>query len=196
MANGNLTSPTSVVVENILTITDVELETIIAALPSWRAEKVMAYKHHQGRKESAIAFHLLQQVLREKYGISDTISFDYNEHGKPSIMSHPDIHFNLSHCKLAVACVVSDYPVGVDVEALGRYKESLARHVLNDAEFTQVLNSENPDLAFTILWTKKEAVLKLVGTGVSNDMKDVLLEHGDKKITTTICDGYVYSVAE
>lgn len=183
-------------IAEINAIDELQVDSIIAELPSWRAEKALAFKHLQGRKESALSFHLLQKVLREEFGIAEEIAFEYNEHGKPSLKNHPEVYFNISHCKNAVACAVSEKPIGIDVEMLGRYKESLARYVLNDEEFNAVQASENPDLKFTILWTKKEAVLKLVGTGVSNNMKNVLVEYGDKKITTTVCDGYVYSVAE
>lgn len=177
-------------------IEEKELDAVIASLPQWRREKVMAYKHMQGRKESAVSFSLLQQALREKYGIEEDIDFEFNEHGKPSLKNRQEIFFNMSHCKKAVACVIGERPVGIDVEMCGRYKESLARHVLSEEEFMAVQQSGNPDLAFTKFWTKKEAVLKLAGTGVSSGMKEVLEEYKDKKITTTECDGYVYSVAE
>jgi len=185
-----------VYITDISKTSELDVDAIVDSIPSWRREKVEAYKHLQGKKESAMAFHLLQQVLREEYGVDEDICFEYNEHGKPSIVSHPEIFFNISHCKNSVAVAVADTPVGVDVEMMGRYKDGLAKHVLNEEELNQVLQSDDPDLVFTSLWTKKEAVLKLVGTGVSSDMKNVLVEHKDKKITTTVCDGYVYSIAE
>ena len=189
-------SQTRVYIAEITDISESELASFIAQLPLWRKEKTLAIKHLQGRKESAVSFVLLEKALHEHFSLTEEIAFEYNEHGKPSLKNHPEIHFNLSHCRSVVACAISENPVGIDVEMLGRYKESVARHVLSDEEYSQVVSSENPDIAFTILWTKKEALLKLIGTGVSGDMKDVLALNADKKITTTICDGYVYSVAE
>lgn len=185
-----------VLVAEISGITEAEVDAKIALLPAWRREKALQYKHFQGRKECVISFLLLKEaVLNENEGENvDELEFVYGEHGKPALKNNPDIHFNISHCKRAVACVVSDKPVGIDIECFGRYKESVARAVLSDAEMASVLQSADPDKVFTELWTKKEALLKYLGAGVGSDMKDILSQYKDKKITTTVCDGYVYSV--
>ena len=70
-----------------------------------------------------------------------------NEHGKPSIVGHPNIFFNLSHCKEAVICAVSDQPVGVDVEGIREYKESLVDYTMNDEEIAQIHSAEDPAAA-------------------------------------------------
>lgn len=185
-----------VLVAEISGITEAEVDAKLALLPAWRREKALQYKHFQGRKECVISFLLLKEaVLNENEDENvDELEFVYGEHGKPALKNNPDIHFNISHCKRAVACVVSDKPVGIDIECFGRYKESVARAVLSDAEMASVLQSADPDKVFTELWTKKEALLKYLGTGVGSDMKDILSQYKDKKITTTVCDGYVYSV--
>ena len=204
---------------DITNITEEEVNAQLALLPAWRREKALQYKHFQGRKECVVSFLLLKEAvlnenedenenyffefrqndrmtcfLRNEDEDENELEFEYGEHGKPVLKGRPDIHFNISHCKKAVACVVADKPVGIDIECLGRYKESLAKAVLSDEEMMVVRQADEPDKAFTILWTKKEALLKCLGTGVSSDMKNVLAEHKDKKITTTVCDGYVYSV--
>lgn len=185
-----------VYLKEITDITEAEVDAMTEQLPLWRKEKAQAFRHFQGRKESVVAFALLQQVLREEYGIEGDIEFEYNEHGKPSLKNHPEIFFNISHCKAVVACAVGNEPIGIDVEMRGRYKEPLARHVLSEEEFARVQASDDMDLEFTKYWTQKEALLKLIGTGVSTDLKVVLTDNTDKKITTTECDGYVYSVAK
>ncbi len=185
-----------VFIEEIKDLDEAEVERLAVELPAWRADKMRAYFHFQSRKESVVSFRLLQKALKEVFDMDEDIAFEFNEHGKPLLAGHQNIHFNISHCKQAVAVAVSTSPIGVDVESFGRYREMVARHVLNEDEMTAVLGSENPDETFTALWTRKEAVLKLVGTGVSTFMKNVLIEHYDKKITTTICDGYAFSVAE
>ena len=100
--------------------------------------------------------------------------FDYHEGGKPTLKDHSDIHFNISHCGKAVACVVADRPVGIDVEETNRYKDSIARYAMNDKEYDEINNSANPAEAFTKLWTMKEALLKYTGEGLRRDIKTVL----------------------
>ena len=109
------------------------------------------------------------------------------------------LHFNLSHCKKAVACVLSERPVGVDVETIGRYSESLARHVLSPDEFDLVSSSPTPQIPFIRLWTQKEAVLKLRGTGISEGLRDTLSPESLYGICLTteehLAEGFILSTA-
>lgn len=175
---------------------DFDLNAALPLLSKQRREQCLRFSHEQGRKECAAAYLLLCRGLREEYGITVPPVFDYGEHGKPVIAGRPDIHFNLSHCREAVLCVLSDQPVGADVERIGRYKESLARYTMNDEEMAVILQAERPDVAFTQLWTQKEAVLKLQGTGITDNMKDVL--HAVSTSLETIVNlekNYVYTIA-
>ena len=179
-------------------ITPEELEEAIAALPEWRREKTLRFKHEQGRKECAFSYLLLCQALREVYGITEQPQFSIGEHGKPSlVLETSGIHFNLSHCKSAIACVVAPFAVGVDIERIGRYDEALARHVLNDQEFAAVQQASDPQLAFTRYWTRKEAVVKLTGRGIDDDLKNLLLQYKDVALRTEEYPdkGYVLTVA-
>jgi len=170
-----------------------------AALPllsAQRREQCLGFRHELGRKTCAAAYLLLCEALRQEYGIQEPPVFEYGEHGKPAIQGHPDIHFNLSHCRQAAICVVSTQPVGVDIESIHRYSESLARYVMSDAEMHQILHSDNPAVEFTRLWTRKEAVVKLSGRGITDNLKHVL-EGCPFEIQTTVCEAkhYVYSIA-
>ena len=181
--------------EDIRKVAMTEVERLMAVLPQWRREKVLAMKNDSVRRESVLAFALLMMALRQEWQIEDEVEFEYNEHGKPQLARHADIHFNISHCREAVACVIADREVGIDVESRGRYKETLARHILCEREWKDVQNSDDRDLAFTILWTKKEAMVKKKGTGISGGMKKVLDECQHDDIKTYIEEQYVCSVA-
>ncbi len=95
-----------------------DLEVALAEISEQRREQALKFKYELGQRTCVLAYQLLKQLLREEYGIMENPLFEYNEHGKPSIIGHPEIFFNLSHCREAVACVVSDAPVGIDVEAV------------------------------------------------------------------------------
>ena len=193
--------------EDLSSITSEELEAAIASLPAWRKEKALRFKHRQGRIECAFSYLLLCQALRETYGITEQPSFLIGEHGKPelSLNSKPlalnsklsTLNFNISHCKQALAVVLSASPVGIDVESVGRYSESLARHVLNDSEFAEVSQSPNPQIPFTRLWTQKEAVVKLTGRGIDDDLPNLLLKYNNVSLHTEehLAQGYILSVA-
>ena len=107
------------------------------------------------------------------------------------------LHFNLSHCKKAVACVLSERPVGVDVETIGRYSESLARHVLSPDEFDLVSSSPTPQIPFIRLWTQKEAIVKLTGRGIDDDLPNLLFKYNNVVLHTEehLDKGYILTVA-
>ena len=136
------------------------------ALPAWRREKALLYKKLDDRKRSVLAFVLLQRALREEYGITEVPEFVYNEFGKPSLPNLP-IHFSLSHCKDAVACAVSDYNIGIDVESIVPYNPDVARRVCTAAELEMLEQSDDKDVEFIKLWTVKEAISKYEGMGLS-----------------------------
>lgn len=178
-------------------------EAALPLLSEQRREQCLKFRHELGRKTCAAAYLLLCEGLRKEYGIEEKPVFTYGEHGKPVIVGRPDIHFNLSHCREAALCAVSTQPIGVDVESIRPYKESLARYTMNDEELAAIAASDNPARMFIRFWTMKEAVLKLTGDGIRNDMKSVLTtaskcEGKSIHIETTVNDskGYVYSVAK
>ncbi len=173
-----------------------DFEASLPLLSDQRREQALKFKHELGRKTCAMAYLLLCEGLRKEYGITEKPVFGYGEFEKPFILGRPDIHFNLSHCREAVICVLSDRPVGVDVESVREYKDTLVRYTMNDEETAQIQHSENPALAFTCLWTKKEALLKCTGEGIQGrSMKDLLV--GAPPIETVVSEkkNYVYSVA-
>ena len=174
---------------------DLDLEAALKEISEQRREQALKFKHEQGQRLCVLADQLLKQALREEYGITENPVFEYNEHGKPSIIGHPEVFFNLSHCKEAAVCVVSDQPVGIDVESIREDKEGLVHYSMNDDEIQEIESAEHPDVAFIRLWTMKEATLKLIGTGISNDLKTVL-DTAKYKYTTVERQRYIYTVCE
>ena len=146
--------------------TDEVYEEHLASLPAWRREKALQYKKLDDLKRCVLAFALLQRALREEYGITEVPEFVFNQFGKPSL-PNLSIHFSLSHCKDAVACVVSDNNVGIDVETIVPYNPDVARRVCTAAELEILEQSANKDVDFIKLWTVKEAISKHEGMGVS-----------------------------
>ena len=171
-----------------------DFEAALPLLSDQRREQALKFKYELGRKTCAMAYLLLCEGLRQEYGITERPVFDYGEHGKPIIVGHPDIHFNVSHCREGVICVVSDRPVGVDIESIREYKESLVRYTMNDCEVQQIEQAEHPEVEFIRLWTMKEAVLKLSGKGIVDNMKGVLTGHEQIETVYNEEKKYIYSV--
>jgi 4'-phosphopantetheinyl transferase len=96
------------------------------------------------------------------------------QHGKPWLPAVPEVAFSISHSGSCVAvAVLRDHPVGVDVEEVGRFDaaelDQLAAATLAAEERAELARQpvEGRALAFTTYWTRKEAVLKATGEGVT-----------------------------
>lgn len=172
-----------------------DLEAALKEISEQRREQALKFRHEQGQRLCVLAYQLLKQALREEYGITENPIFEYNEHGKPFIVGHSEIFFNLSHCKEAAVCAISHHPIGVDVESIREFKDSLVNYTMNEEECSQIRSSENPASTFIRFWTMKEATLKLVGTGISNDLKTVI-DTSKYKYTTVDRQRYIYTVCE
>ena len=175
------------------------LQQVLAFLPSWRRERVLAYKQESRQMESALAYIELSRALALR-GLQDIKPrFEYNEHGKPYLPTYPNLHFSISHCSQAVGCILSEMPCGLDIERVRRASPSLISKTMNQGEVKQISSSSHPDVEFIRLWTRKEAVFKLLGTGITDDMQDILLRAEALHIhiisTVNPARGYVLSTA-
>lgn len=173
-----------------------EVAKLLSLLPEWRLRKALSYRFDIDRYLCAGSFLLLEKMLRENFGMDHCPEFSYGEHGKPYLKECPGIHFNISHCRKGIACVVADRPVGVDIEEM-QYDALLAQTVLNPEECSAVEMSDNPEVKFTECWTRKESFLKLTGEGIQDNLRDVLSETGDVSFKTGYnrAAGYVFSTA-
>lgn len=151
-----------------------ELTSVLNRIPLWRREKALRFAHRQGRVECALSYLELCRGLREEYGICEMPEFGYGEHGKPYLLHFPHIHFSLSHCRQAVGCLLSDTPCGLDIESERVCTPSLIRYTMNDDEVRQIEESSHPNKAFLQLWTRKEAFLKMRGTGLTDELRNIL----------------------
>ena len=124
-----------------------------------RREQAMRYKHTFGQ------FCCLKSWLMLKDLIGEVGEWQYNEHGKPFI-HHTlyTIHFSISHCKAGIAVAVDDQPIGIDIEAIRHADEDLIARTMNTEERLAIKD----DRDFIRLWTQKEAVVKMQGTGIES----------------------------
>lgn len=120
------------------------------------------------KQQSETGRKLLLRGLQSEYGLSELPEIYFGEFGKPYFKSYPNIQFNISHCEKAVACIISEHEVGIDVECINPFDKDLAEYICSPQELEAILKCPDPSLAFTVLWTKKESFCKLIGQGLSD----------------------------
>ena len=180
--------------------TEQEVARLLPLVSDQRRQQALAYKHLFGQFCCLKSYELLVQLLASTgYQTPDACLplFFYNEHGAPCLEHGPC--FSISHCKHGIAVAVSERPIGIDIEHIRTAKPELVARTMNEKEQNVICSAPSPDVAFTRLWTQKEAVLKMQGTGILNidGMKNTLvaIEHVDLQTKVNIAKQYAYTLA-
>jgi 4'-phosphopantetheinyl transferase len=132
----------------------------------------------------------LRQLLGERLGVPPaSVELAYGASGKPALAQRfngSGLRFNLSHCEnLAVYVFSSRTDVGIDVEAIRIVDEAdlIAAESFSprEQEMYRDLPARDKPLGFLNCWTRKEAFVKAIGTGLSHplDSFDVSLAPGE-----------------
>ena len=180
--------------DDMTQVTEAEVQRLLPLVDAQRREEALRYKHLFGQFACLKSWLMLQDLLNT-LGVND-LTMGYNEHGKPYLLHCPDVHFNLSHCKNGLAVAVDLSPVGIDIESFRRGSTALMERTMSAAEAEWIRASSDPVEAFTQYWTKKEAVLKLRGTGITDDLHQVLDSQGYRLETHINREKrYAYSIA-
>lgn len=170
-----------------------DLAASLAEVSRQRREYALRYRFEIDRKLSVAVYMLLKRALKSEYGIDGNPKLAIGPNGKPYLAEHPEIHFNFSHCAKAAACIVGDSPVGVDVETIAPVDDEVAKRVLSETELARVRESNEPEVEFAILWTRKEALVKMRGTGIDDAELPHLLDGvSDGAFETRVCRGKGY----
>jgi 4'-phosphopantetheinyl transferase len=128
-------------------------------------------------EKDAVHWRACRAALRRILGAAldcapEAVVIETGEHGKPFVVeAHPRLQFNLSHCRdLALVALCAEGPVGVDIESADRARSLLGCEgsFCHPDEIEGLpANEDERAAALLDLWTRKEALLKALGTGMS-----------------------------
>ena len=174
--------------------TDEEVQRMLPLVSAQRREQALRYKHTFGRFCCLKSWLMLQEELGGM-GVREVGEFDYNEHGKPFLVNGP--YFSISHCKEGIAVAIDDEPIGIDIEHIRKADRELIQRTMNEEEVRLIARAlDKADIAFTRLWTRKEAVVKAQGTGIlSFEQLQSVLDNRTANIETVNKEKYIYSIA-
>ena len=167
-------------------------EQAVTVLAGRERARYDAYRAPAEQRRFLAAAALLRIVLGQHLGvppaavpIERTCGTCGRPHGRPRLADGvADLEVSVSHSGDQVAVAVTrGARIGVDVEKLTRDVDvaGIGRLVLSDLEADRLraLPPHRQPAAFVSLWTRKEAVLKALGTGLATPMRELELTGPD-----------------
>ncbi len=137
--------------------TDIEITDLY---PPQRNGEIQKCKSPRVRAEKYYVWRILEKAITEALNIPiEEVSFTKTENGK---WIADKLCFSISHTYDAVAVAISDNNIGVDIEALSRYKKRIAPLTLTEKE-TVPLKYMSEDMRAEYVmtkWTQKESIFK------------------------------------
>ncbi len=150
-----------------------------ALLSAQELEKAYRFVFPEHQRRYIVARGRLREILAEYTGESPTdITFEYGEHGKPTLANNQEtLYFNVSHSEeMAIYAINKTCELGVDIEHIKREVDliSVAERYFTENESQKILFQQGFDqtISFFNCWTRKEAILKALGQGLSFPLKD------------------------
>jgi 4'-phosphopantetheinyl transferase len=149
-----------------------DLAAHIELLDQEELRRLHGFRFAQDRSRYAIAHANLRRILGGYCECPPAeICFRANRFGKPELAGEPSsLHFSLSHSRcVAVLAVAHGHPVGVDVEEVKPIEREVADGHFSASELSQLsgLPGDAWLSSFYRCWTRKEAILKAEGVGLS-----------------------------
>jgi 4'-phosphopantetheinyl transferase len=149
-----------------------ELSTLCAAEHDAAARFV--FDVHRRRYQAAHV--ALRHLLADTLDVApDSLEFLTGAHGKPALQAGFDCSFNMSHCEdwglIGVRRGMGGIELGVDIEIVREVRDAaeLAQRHFTASEQRELAEcaADARDKLFLCGWTRKEACLKAVGSGLS-----------------------------
>ena len=154
------------------------VDALSATLSADECERASRFHFDRDRRRYICARGALRQLLsRYLDAAPEEFTFSYGENGKPSLAGrfHGALTFNVSHSgELALVAIGRDIALGVDVEAVRALDDAdgIASRFFapRENERLRSLPDEVRTDAFFACWTRKEAYLKALGSGLAKPL--------------------------
>ncbi len=165
-----------------------DVETMARRLSQDEHARAARFRFARDRHRYIVGRAWLRVVLGHALDLDPTIiRFGYGPQGKPTLdkeQAPSGVQFNMSHSQgMALLALQSHDEVGVDIEAVRPVPDAvdIARRLFTEEE-GRILAAHPPDerdLTFARYWTRKEALLKSIGRGLSHPVNTFAVPEGE-----------------
>jgi len=146
----------------------VSYDLCLNRLPLNMSEGIRRFYQETDRKLGLLGKMLLTFQLHN-YKLLEILSLSniqYNEYGKPSFFHSFD--FNISHSgRIAVCAVCIEGSIGIDIEEVKEVNLEEYNQQFSSNEWKIITKDKDPTSKFFEFWTRKEALVKATGLGIS-----------------------------
>ena len=149
------------------------MKLFITVLPPSRRAHIDRIKQQDDRLRSLAVTHLLNTIL-EELDVCDA-KLEVLENGKPYLVGS-NLFFSLSHSEEGAVAVVSEAPVGIDIEKIKPVADKLINYVCTENEREYIESGNDKEYRFFAVWTAKEAFFKKNGGGSIRSVDTTMFE--------------------
>lgn len=164
---------TVMLLEDAIKMSDSCLLGMLLSLPPGRREKAEKYYFRKDKVNCAAAYTLMRYMLMRFGGVDVSSDWEIGKNGKPYLPSCPGVHFNISHCEKAVACALNSAEIGIDIQDDVSDISGISSLVLCERELELLRLASRPNALFSRLWSIKESYVKCLGTGISDNLREL-----------------------
>jgi phosphopantetheinyl transferase len=151
-------------------------DLLVTFLSPGELAKSRRFRFQKDRDSYIVTHGMLRLIVGRHLGVRPgSVELVYNHFGKPLLSpGYPDVFFNLSHSGgVSVLAFDLNGHIGIDVEHMvpGFDFQSITHHFFTRREAEYINSTETlSSRRFYQLWTRKEALLKALGIGISGNL--------------------------
>lgn len=159
-----------------LDLQQVTLDDCLTALSPDEKLRLQSFRQPEDALRFAATRATLRHLLADVLGCSaQALRFRLGKHGKPELIGHTGIWFNVAHCGIHSVLAISHIgAVGVDTALMqASTMTDSAAVAFSQSEFKhwRAQPADNRQLDFYQRWCGKEAVLKALGLGIGEHLQ-------------------------
>jgi 4'-phosphopantetheinyl transferase len=151
-------------------------QELLALLPEEMQIKIGRYVKWEDAEASLLGKALIIEALnsRNVNGRELIHEVKYNYYDRPYLPGYAD--FNISHSGNYVVCAASSqYQVGIDIERMRHLQLAYFKSYMTSSEWEHINRAPSPTRHFFHFWTRKEAIAKACGKGLSIPLTEIRL---------------------
>lgn len=168
-----------------------EYEAAFLKMPQMIADKIRAYDDSLTRQLKLKGKLQLLALLADFNLFLPLDQLCFTDSNRPYF--HSDLDFNTAHSGDIVICGgLKNGRIGIDIEKIKPLDINVFEHYFTSNEWRLINESENKLFAFYRLWTRKEALVKAIGTGVLEEFSK--LEVINDCVETDECRFYFHEI--